>query len=204
MLIIETLGTGYAFPTPPEKLIPYYDFLEKSGFSFTWIRTDYQFSSRGSSSTDPLSVMNWHARWKPPLQHHPAGVHWTLGGNKQNQQIRLFDQPDCHVPLPNFGSRYYQAIRTTSSDFAVTLFHITLTVHHGDVRHRRRSHHAPPCVPGSIRLCLVKVPSVTAWLTASSYALCMSAWNVSLNAAPSGQSSGQLPPGSGDHLPLPG
>lgn len=45
MLIIETLGTGYAFPTPPEKLIPYYDFLEKSGFSFIWIRTDYQFSS---------------------------------------------------------------------------------------------------------------------------------------------------------------
>jgi ubiquinone/menaquinone biosynthesis C-methylase UbiE len=44
-LILETLGTGYAIPHPPDGLIPYYLFLRESGFSSTWIRTDFQFQS---------------------------------------------------------------------------------------------------------------------------------------------------------------
>ncbi len=45
IVIIETQGTGYETPHAPEKLRPYYDFLESHGFSSTWIRTDYRFAS---------------------------------------------------------------------------------------------------------------------------------------------------------------
>jgi ubiquinone/menaquinone biosynthesis C-methylase UbiE len=44
LIIVETLGTGWA---EPQRQYPdYYDFLEQSlGFQHTWIRTDYQFAS---------------------------------------------------------------------------------------------------------------------------------------------------------------
>lgn len=45
IIILETLGTGYETPSPPEKLKAYYDYLERAGFSSTWIRTDYRFES---------------------------------------------------------------------------------------------------------------------------------------------------------------
>ncbi len=45
IIILETLGTGYESPTAPDELTPYYAFLEKQGFSSTWIRTDFQFES---------------------------------------------------------------------------------------------------------------------------------------------------------------
>lgn len=45
LIILETLGTGYAQPTPPEDLKKYFAFLESAGFSSTWIRTDYKFAS---------------------------------------------------------------------------------------------------------------------------------------------------------------
>jgi ubiquinone/menaquinone biosynthesis C-methylase UbiE len=45
IIILETLGTGYEMPHPPENLIPYYSFLEQAGFSSTWLRTDFQFES---------------------------------------------------------------------------------------------------------------------------------------------------------------
>jgi len=46
-IIIETLGTGHKQPIEPMKeLSEYYTFLEnKLGFSRSWIRTDYKFSS---------------------------------------------------------------------------------------------------------------------------------------------------------------
>jgi ubiquinone/menaquinone biosynthesis C-methylase UbiE len=46
-IILETLGTGFETPTPPNQaLADYYNFLEnEQGFSSTWIRTDYQFAS---------------------------------------------------------------------------------------------------------------------------------------------------------------
>ena len=45
IIILETLGTGFETPHPMDKLTAYYSFLEKAGFSSTWIRTDYQFES---------------------------------------------------------------------------------------------------------------------------------------------------------------
>jgi ubiquinone/menaquinone biosynthesis C-methylase UbiE len=45
IIILETLGTGYETPHPPDDLKAYYAFLEEEGFSSTWIRTDYRFES---------------------------------------------------------------------------------------------------------------------------------------------------------------
>jgi ubiquinone/menaquinone biosynthesis C-methylase UbiE len=45
IILLETLGTGYETPTPPDDLRAYFAFLEEEGFSSTWIRTDYQFES---------------------------------------------------------------------------------------------------------------------------------------------------------------
>lgn len=46
VILIETLGTGVKVPQPPQKLEPYFDFLENFGFKRSWIRTDYKFHSR--------------------------------------------------------------------------------------------------------------------------------------------------------------
>lgn len=45
IILLETLGTGYQTPCPPEHLANYYTYLEALGFASTWIRTDYRFSS---------------------------------------------------------------------------------------------------------------------------------------------------------------
>lgn len=45
IILIETLGTGFSQPTPPDHLIDYYAYLETCGFSRTWIRTDYRFEA---------------------------------------------------------------------------------------------------------------------------------------------------------------
>jgi len=45
-IILETLGTGYEEPTPPDFLVSYYKALEERyGFRHRWIRTDYRFDS---------------------------------------------------------------------------------------------------------------------------------------------------------------
>jgi hypothetical protein len=46
-IIIETLGTGHETPVEPSsELSEYYSYLENElGFSRSWIRTDYKFSS---------------------------------------------------------------------------------------------------------------------------------------------------------------
>jgi ubiquinone/menaquinone biosynthesis C-methylase UbiE len=45
IILLETMGTGYETPHPPEKLRPYYDYLQTAGFQSQWFRTDYQFAS---------------------------------------------------------------------------------------------------------------------------------------------------------------
>lgn len=50
-IIIETLGTGSATPERPPKLAPYYAFLEESGFSSVWVRTDFAFRSLGQAES---------------------------------------------------------------------------------------------------------------------------------------------------------
>lgn len=45
IVIMETMGTGYETPHPPEFLTQYYSLLEnKYGFSHKWIRLDYRFA----------------------------------------------------------------------------------------------------------------------------------------------------------------
>ena len=44
-ILLETQGTGYETPHPPEHLVEYYSMLERLGFTFRWIRTDYAFES---------------------------------------------------------------------------------------------------------------------------------------------------------------
>lgn len=46
-VILETMGTGNEKPAPPhERLAAYYHWLENEhGFSYKWIRTDYEFDS---------------------------------------------------------------------------------------------------------------------------------------------------------------
>jgi ubiquinone/menaquinone biosynthesis C-methylase UbiE/GNAT superfamily N-acetyltransferase len=45
LIILETLGTGFELPHPPDHLLRYYAYLEGHGFQRSWIRTDYQFAS---------------------------------------------------------------------------------------------------------------------------------------------------------------
>jgi ubiquinone/menaquinone biosynthesis C-methylase UbiE len=45
LIILETLGTGYTAPHPPDVLRDYLAYLDEHGFRSTWIRTDYRFES---------------------------------------------------------------------------------------------------------------------------------------------------------------
>ena len=45
VIILETMGTGFETPHPPQHLANYFEFLKEMGFSSTWIRTDYKFES---------------------------------------------------------------------------------------------------------------------------------------------------------------
>jgi ubiquinone/menaquinone biosynthesis C-methylase UbiE len=51
IIIIETLGTGKEKPEPPDNLKEYYAYLEREGFSSTWIRTDLKFESLAEAET---------------------------------------------------------------------------------------------------------------------------------------------------------
>jgi ubiquinone/menaquinone biosynthesis C-methylase UbiE len=46
IMIIETLGTGFETPHPPDHLVEYYQYLASQGFDSTWLRTDYRFPSK--------------------------------------------------------------------------------------------------------------------------------------------------------------
>jgi ubiquinone/menaquinone biosynthesis C-methylase UbiE len=45
IMLLETLGTGFENPHPPEMLREYFYALEAAGFENTWIRTDYRFDT---------------------------------------------------------------------------------------------------------------------------------------------------------------
>lgn len=46
MILIETMGTGFRQPTPPQHLVPLYEYWEQEhGFQYRWVRTDIQFAS---------------------------------------------------------------------------------------------------------------------------------------------------------------
>ncbi len=44
-ILVETQGTGFEIPHPPDHLLGYFHFLDEQGFSSAWIRTDYRFES---------------------------------------------------------------------------------------------------------------------------------------------------------------
>ena len=46
VILIETMGTGFTAPHPPDHLLEYFNLLRLSGFTETWIRTDYRFEDR--------------------------------------------------------------------------------------------------------------------------------------------------------------
>jgi ubiquinone/menaquinone biosynthesis C-methylase UbiE len=51
MILLETLGTGFETPQPPEELRPFYHWLEtEQHFQFSWIRTDYHFASQAEAA----------------------------------------------------------------------------------------------------------------------------------------------------------
>jgi len=43
LMLIETQGTGFTTPHPPDHLIDYFHSLTDWGFQFKWFRTDYRF-----------------------------------------------------------------------------------------------------------------------------------------------------------------
>ncbi len=45
MILIETQGTGFETPQPPDHLLEYYQYLKDQEFNFSWFRSDYQFES---------------------------------------------------------------------------------------------------------------------------------------------------------------
>lgn len=51
IIIIETQGTGFETPHPPEHLHHYFKYLTDKGFEHFWIRTDYRFK-------DPEEAIN--------------------------------------------------------------------------------------------------------------------------------------------------
>lgn len=49
IIIIETQGTGFETPHPPEHLLEYFDFLKEQGFDYSWFRTDYKFADKNEA-----------------------------------------------------------------------------------------------------------------------------------------------------------
>lgn len=45
IILLETEGTGFTTPNPPQHLWKYFSALEKEGFRRSWFRTDYRFAS---------------------------------------------------------------------------------------------------------------------------------------------------------------
>ncbi len=84
LIILETLGTGYETPTPPEVLLPYFAYLEnEAGFAHSWIRTDYRFESveEARKLTDFFFQEDMSGRLisvDPPILPECTGI-WTKG-----------------------------------------------------------------------------------------------------------------------------
>lgn len=71
IVIIETQGTGFETPHPPEHLAEYFQYLNKAGFKFKWVRTDYQFPDLKTASNisqfffgDDLAQQVKENKWK--------------------------------------------------------------------------------------------------------------------------------------------
>ena len=65
-VIIETQGTGFTTPHPPEHLLEYFRFLEEAGFHSTWFRTDYRFEN--AAQAQELSAFFFGEEMKPKIE----------------------------------------------------------------------------------------------------------------------------------------
>ena len=70
-LIIETLGTGFETPHPPDALKDYVNYLVEAGFHSEWIRTDYEFESLAEAERliqfffgDELAAQTVREQWQ--------------------------------------------------------------------------------------------------------------------------------------------
>jgi ubiquinone/menaquinone biosynthesis C-methylase UbiE len=70
IIIIETQGTGFDTPHPPVHIADYFKYLNREGFEFKWIRTDYRFPDLetavritkfffGDELADQVKTNNW-------------------------------------------------------------------------------------------------------------------------------------------------
>jgi ubiquinone/menaquinone biosynthesis C-methylase UbiE len=71
LILIESLGTGYETPHPPDVLTDYLAYLDTHGFESTWIRTDYCFKNM----PEALELTRFFFGDQPmPMQQTDAGV----------------------------------------------------------------------------------------------------------------------------------
>ncbi len=83
-IIIETQGTGYETPTPPENVKSYFAYLEANGFVFTWIRTDFQFVSMAEARELTTFFFRGDVSGKlisrePAILPECTGIWWKAG-----------------------------------------------------------------------------------------------------------------------------
>jgi ubiquinone/menaquinone biosynthesis C-methylase UbiE len=93
VIIIETLGTGYEKPNPPEHLNAYFDWLTEApfgdgtGFEHGWMRTDYRFESLeeavelstfffGEEIGQKVREKNWQIPIRAPVLPECTGIWW--------------------------------------------------------------------------------------------------------------------------------
>lgn len=81
LVIMETQGTGYETPTPPENVKPYFAHLQANGFASTWIRTDFRFASVEEAHElirfffrDDIS--DWLISREPAILPECTGIWW--------------------------------------------------------------------------------------------------------------------------------
>jgi ubiquinone/menaquinone biosynthesis C-methylase UbiE len=72
IILIETQGTGGETPDPPEKLIPYFKYLETAGFRSTWLRTDYRFESM--IEAEEITRFFFGDEMLPKIQNRPSPI----------------------------------------------------------------------------------------------------------------------------------
>jgi len=49
LILIESLGTGFTTPHPPDVLVQYLNYLDSHAFDSTWVRTDYLFQDEAEA-----------------------------------------------------------------------------------------------------------------------------------------------------------
>lgn len=84
LVILETLGTGFETPVPPESMKSYFAYLEANGFASTWIRTDYRFASAAEASELTTFFFRQDMCGKlisrePTILPECTGIWWKVG-----------------------------------------------------------------------------------------------------------------------------